>query len=70
MPVKCPGQYTVDGKTVVLDEDCFLQNTEDWDEKVAEWLAREVEGISQLTEDHWKLIRYLREYWETFGSCP
>ena len=70
MPVKCPGEYTVDGKKVVLDEDCFLQNTEDWDEKIAEWMARELEGIQQLTDDHWKVIRYLREYWETYGSCP
>ncbi|MEM2025897.1 MAG: TusE/DsrC/DsvC family sulfur relay protein [Desulfurococcaceae archaeon] len=70
MPVKCPGEYTVDGKKVVIDEDCYKQNTEDWDEKVAEWMARELEGIQQMTEEHWKLVRYLREYWETYGSCP
>jgi tRNA 2-thiouridine synthesizing protein E len=70
MPVKCPGEYEVAGKKVILDEDCFMQNAEDWDEKVAEWLAKEVEGIPQMTEEHWKLLKYLREYWETYGSCP
>jgi len=49
MPVKCPGQYTVDGATVILDEECFMQNPEAWSEKVAEWLARELEGIQQMT---------------------
>jgi TusE/DsrC/DsvC family sulfur relay protein len=43
---------------------------EDWDEKIAEWMARELEGIQQMTEEHWKVVRYLREYWETYGSCP
>lgn len=70
MPVKCPGEYEVAGKKVMLDEDCFLQNAEVWDEKIAEWMARELEGIQQMTEEHWKLIKYLREYWESHGSCP
>jgi sulfur relay (sulfurtransferase) DsrC/TusE family protein len=59
MPVKCPGQYIVDGITVILDEMCFMQNPEAWNEKVAEWLARELEGIQQMTPDHWKVVKYL-----------
>jgi tRNA 2-thiouridine synthesizing protein E len=70
MPVKCPGEYTVDGVTVMLDEECFLQNPDVWNEKVAEWLARELEGVQQMTPDHWKVVKYLREYWETYGVCP
>ena len=68
--VTCPGEYEVNGKKVILDEDCFLQNPEVWDEKVAEWMARNLEGIQQMTERHWKVIRYLRQYWETYGVCP
>ncbi len=68
--VQCPGEYEVDGKKIILDEDCFLQNPEVWDEKVAEWLAKNLEGIEQLTERHWKVIKYLRQYWETYGVCP
>jgi len=70
MPVKCPGEVQVAGKKVILDEDCFMQNTEDWDEKIAEWMAKELEGVQQMTEEHWKVIRYLRDYWETYGACP
>ncbi len=70
MPVKCPGEYKVDDVVVILDEECFMQNPEAWNEKVAEWLARELEGIQQMTDDHWKVVKYLREYWETYGVCP
>lgn len=68
--VKCPGEYKVDDKTIILDEECFLQNPEVWDEEVATWLAKSLEGIEEMTEDHWKVVRYLREYWETYGVCP
>ncbi len=70
MPVTCPGEYEVNGKKVILDEDCFLQNPEVWDEKVAEWMAKNLEGVQQMTERHWKVVRYLRQYWETYGVCP
>lgn len=70
MPIKCPGEYQVGGVTVILDEECFLQNPEVWNEQIAEWLAKEIEGVQQMTQDHWKVVKYLREYWETYGVCP
>lgn len=70
MPVTCPGEYEVNGKKVMLDEDCFLQNPEIWDEKIAEWMAKNLEGVQQMTDRHWKVVRYLRQYWETYGVCP
>lgn len=70
MTISLPGEYEVNGKRVTVDEDGFLQNPEAWDEKVAEWMAVNLEGVNKLTERHWKLIKYLREYWETYGVCP
>jgi len=70
MTVECPGQYKVDDTIVILDEECFMQNPENWNEKVAEWLAKELEGIQKMTEDHWKIIKYVRKYWETYGVSP
>jgi tRNA 2-thiouridine synthesizing protein E len=70
MPATCPGEYEVDGKRVILDEDCFLQNPEVWDEVVAEWMAKNLEGVQQMTERHWRVVKYLRQYWETYGVCP
>ncbi len=68
--VKVPGEYDVSGKKVQLDEDGFLQNPEVWNDDVALWMARSLLGMKDLGEEHWKLVRYLRQYWETYGVCP
>ena len=53
----------VDGQVLSLDEDGFLQEPEMWNEKVAQAFA-EPEGIQGvLTEEHWGVINYLREYY-------
>jgi TusE/DsrC/DsvC family sulfur relay protein len=52
-----------------LDEDGFIQQPEKWDDKVALALA-ETEGVTALTEKHWKLVNYLREYYQKFGVAP
>ena len=52
----------VDGVSLPLDEDGFLQEPELWNEKVAVAMM-EGEGISDLTEEHWGVINYLREYY-------
>ncbi len=51
-----------------LDEDGFLKRPEDWSRKVAEYFAK-LENI-ELTEDHWKVINFLRDYYLKFGSVP
>ncbi len=68
--VKVPWEYEVSGKRVQLDEDGFLQNPETWNDDVAVWMAKNLLGMKGLGEDHWKLVRYLRQYWETYGVCP
>lgn len=59
----------VAGKQFELDEDGFIQNPELWDEAVAAELAK-VEGIQELTEDHWKLVHYIRNYYKEFNIAP
>ena len=56
----------VNGKSVELDEDGFIVNLEEWNEDVARYLAKE-EGIDELSEDHWKLINYLKGYFAEYG---
>lgn len=68
--IALPGEYEVNGKKIVLDEDGFLQNPEAWDESVAEWMAKNLEGVERMTERHWRLVKYLRQYWEANGICP
>lgn len=60
---------TLSGKDFDVDEDGFIQDTSKWDDSIAQALA-EQEGITQLTDEHWKIIRYLRDYYSKFGSAP
>ncbi|MEW6235064.1 MAG: TusE/DsrC/DsvC family sulfur relay protein [Candidatus Omnitrophota bacterium] len=52
-----------------LDEDGFIQESDKWNEEVAKALAP-MESINDLTEDHWKIIRFIREYYLEFGVAP
>ena len=47
------------GKEVQVNEEGFLVNPNDWDKKVAEDLAKELD-IS-LTDKHWEVIDYLQK---------
>ena len=60
---------TLSGETFEVDEDGFIQDPARWNESVAKGLASE-EGIAELTEDHWKVIRFLNNYYKQFGSAP
>ena len=57
------------GKEIEVDEDGFIQQPETWDEKVATDLAK-MEGVETMGEDHWKLVTYIRDYYQRFGIAP
>ncbi len=57
------------GRSFSVDEDGFLQDPDIWDESVATIFAT-TEGISEMTEDHWKVVRYLRNYYLEFNIAP
>lgn len=52
-----------------VDEDGFMENPEGWDERIALALAS-TEGVTELSEDHWKIVNYLRDYYQKFGIAP
>jgi dissimilatory sulfite reductase related protein len=54
---------------VVVDEDGFMAEPEKWCEEVAFALAT-TEGLSELSEKHWKLINYIRDHYQKFGIAP
>jgi len=57
------------GKMVEIDEDGFIQDPDVWDNDVAAALAK-TEEVEEMTEDHWKVVRYLRDYYLQFGIAP
>jgi TusE/DsrC/DsvC family sulfur relay protein len=50
---------TLDGHQVHVDDEGFLTEYDEWDEDLAKVLATQI-GID-LTEDHWRVIRFLRQ---------
>jgi len=62
------GTITVAGKTVEEDEEGCLVNRSDWNEEVAREMAR-TDG-TKLTPDHWKVIHFLRAYYDEYQTSP
>jgi TusE/DsrC/DsvC family sulfur relay protein len=54
---------------LAFDAEGFLTDPHSWNRKVASWIARE-DGIEELTDAHWRVIYYLREYHRKFGCVP
>jgi tRNA 2-thiouridine synthesizing protein E len=52
-----------------VDEDGFMENPEEWNEDIAKALAS-TEDVTDLTEEHWKVINYLRDYFKQYGIAP
>jgi dissimilatory sulfite reductase related protein len=52
-----------------LDADGFLTRPEQWNEEVAEAIARDY-GIPELTDRHWLVIRFMRDRYLATGSAP
>ncbi len=54
---------------IEVDEDGFIQEMDKWNEEVALALAT-TEGVDNMTENHWKVVNYLRDYYQKFGIAP
>ena len=64
MPTFTHGEVSIE-----VDEDGFMAVPADWNETVAAAIST-TEGVEALTEEHWKVINYLREYFVKFGVAP
>jgi TusE/DsrC/DsvC family sulfur relay protein len=61
-----------EGLKIELDEEGFLKNYNDWNEKVACAIA-EKEGVSKtcpITEEKMEILRFIREYYKKFEAVP
>ena len=54
---------------VDLNDEGFFVHPEQWDEAMVPDLAAK-EGISPLTEGHWKVIRFMRHEYDEKGAGP
>ena len=58
----------VNGKTFETDEEGYLANINDWEPGVAEVMAKQDDLT--LTDEHWAIINFLREYYEEYQIAP
>ncbi len=52
-----------------FDEDGFLKKISAWNRSMAEELAKK-NDIGPLTDEHWKVIEFVKDYYENYGTGP
>ena len=57
------------GNAVEVNEEGYLTSFDQWNEAIAEAIAVE-EGIEQLNERHWIVLKYLQEFYKENGAMP
>ena len=63
------GYVEVNGAQIEVDEDGFIVDPALWNEDIVKVFAK-LEEVEELTENHWKVINYLRDYHKKFGIAP
>ncbi|GGC84775.1 TusE/DsrC/DsvC family sulfur relay protein [Vreelandella lutescens] len=61
-------RYLASGEKILLDPEGYLVEQANWNEGVAELLAED-EGLT-LTEEHWELIRVVRDFYARYEMAP
>ncbi|HIF9158828.1 TPA: sulfurtransferase TusE [Photobacterium damselae] len=57
-----------EGNQIETDAQGYLKNVDDWSKELVPLLAGE-EGI-ELTEAHWEVIHFVREFYLEFNTSP
>ena len=60
---------TTDSPPLERDAEGFLTKLEQWNDAVAEQIAREA-GIDELTPRHWLVVNFMRERYLSTGTAP
>ncbi len=58
----------VNGKSYETDEEGYLVDLGSWNEDVGAYLAQ-TEGVA-MTDSHWEVINFLRDYYNEFQIAP
>lgn len=54
---------------VEVDSEGFMTKPEQWNETIAEAIARE-HGIAELADRHWLVVRFMRDRYLATGTAP
>jgi len=58
------------GREYKVDSKGFLMDPNDWDKNFAEGMAPGIGITDGLTSQHWKVISFLRNSFESMNTCP
>ena len=61
--------FELNGKQYETDEDGYLIDIGSWSEEVANYFAKETD-LEELTEQHWQIINFLRDYYNEYQIAP
>ena len=64
-----PVVRSIGQRQIVFDNEGFLNDFSDWSEELCIMLAGEC-GLAELAERHWRVIRFLREFYAGHGRAP
>ena len=56
------------GKTVPTDKQGYLLDYQQWDESLALLMAKE--DAFELSEQHWEVIKFVRQFYLTYNTSP
>lgn len=59
----------INDNDIEFDNDGFMVDPDLWNNDVACAIADE-EGIDEMTEDHWKVVNFIREHWKENDLAP
>lgn len=59
---------TINGKEIATDAEGYLADLDDWSEEIAAQLS-ERDNL-QLTESHWEIIHFIRQYYQEYRMAP
>jgi len=60
---------TYAGRAVSVNDEGFFENPDDWTEAMAPEIARAY-GIDELSEQHWRVIKFMRSEFAAKGTGP
>ena len=58
----------INGIEVETDKDGYLLNSQQWNEDVAQAIAR-LESL-ELTDAHWEVIYFVRDFYQEYNTSP
>ena len=64
-----PKVREIEGRHILFDAEGFWEEPDDWSESAACELALE-SGLFHMTEDHWRVLHFLRDYYYQNGRAP